>query len=101
MSSARQGFKWWEVDVTYYVLCGLEKLVIVIELRPALAQVLNGNSGISAKTKDRIRHALAPRFCPDGRVYRLQKRRPKLNSGQPTDDCARTPPTQTSVSHKL
>jgi stearoyl-CoA desaturase (delta-9 desaturase) len=33
MSSARQGFLWWEVDLTYYVLRFLERLRIVWGLR--------------------------------------------------------------------
>jgi stearoyl-CoA desaturase (delta-9 desaturase) len=33
MSSANQGFRWWQVDVTYYVLRGLERLGLVWELR--------------------------------------------------------------------
>ena len=32
--SARQGFRWWQVDVTYYVLCGLRALGIVRDIRP-------------------------------------------------------------------
>ena len=31
--SARQGFFWWEIDLTYYVLLGLEKLGIVWALQ--------------------------------------------------------------------
>ena len=33
MSCARQGFFWWEVDVTYYVLRALRGLGLVWELR--------------------------------------------------------------------
>ncbi len=33
MSSARQGFAWWEIDVTYYVLRGLARLGVVWDLR--------------------------------------------------------------------
>lgn len=35
MNSARQGFRWWEIDLTFYVLKGLAILGIVRELRPA------------------------------------------------------------------
>jgi len=33
MSSARQGIRWWEVDLTYYLLCGLSWLGIARDLR--------------------------------------------------------------------
>ncbi len=32
-SSERQGFFWWEIDVTHYVLKGLERLGLVWDLR--------------------------------------------------------------------
>jgi stearoyl-CoA desaturase (delta-9 desaturase) len=32
-SSARQGFRWWEIDVTYYVLWVLARLGIIWDLR--------------------------------------------------------------------
>jgi stearoyl-CoA desaturase (delta-9 desaturase) len=34
MSSVRQGIRWWEVDLTYYVLCVLSWLGIARDLRP-------------------------------------------------------------------
>jgi stearoyl-CoA desaturase (Delta-9 desaturase) len=39
-SSARQGFYWWEIDVTYYILCLLARVGIVRELRepPRISQ---------------------------------------------------------------
>jgi len=39
MSSARQGFYWWEVDVTYYVLKALSWVGIVWDLRPPLPRL--------------------------------------------------------------
>lgn len=33
MSSARQGFFWWEVDITYYVLRAFQRIGLVWELR--------------------------------------------------------------------
>jgi stearoyl-CoA desaturase (delta-9 desaturase) len=39
-ASARQGFLWWEVDLTYYVLRGLAALGLVWDLREPPAAVL-------------------------------------------------------------
>lgn len=33
MNSTRQGFMWWEVDITYYLLKGMEKLGLVWDLK--------------------------------------------------------------------
>jgi stearoyl-CoA desaturase (delta-9 desaturase) len=32
-ASARQGFVWWQIDVSYYVLCLLERLGIIWDIR--------------------------------------------------------------------
>ncbi len=39
-NSARQGFFWWEVDVTYYILFLLERLGIIRDLRPVPERML-------------------------------------------------------------
>ncbi len=41
--SARQGFFWWEIDVTYYLLVVMSWLGIVRDLRTVPEQVLNKN----------------------------------------------------------
>jgi len=42
-SSANQGFRWWEVDITYYVLRGLAALGLVWDLRRPPAEVLTAS----------------------------------------------------------
>jgi len=39
--SARQGFRWWEIDITYYGLCVLSWVGIIRQLRPVPENVLN------------------------------------------------------------
>lgn len=39
-ASARQGFYWWEIDLTYYLLLGLRQLGIVTDLKPVPSKVL-------------------------------------------------------------
>ncbi|MEW4486930.1 acyl-CoA desaturase [Thalassoglobus sp. JC818] len=38
--SARQGFYWWEIDITYLILKCLEKLGLVWKLKPVPAEIL-------------------------------------------------------------
>ncbi|HEX5269281.1 MAG TPA: acyl-CoA desaturase, partial [Gemmataceae bacterium] len=33
MSSANQGFRWWEIDVSYYIICGLAVFGVVWDVR--------------------------------------------------------------------
>jgi stearoyl-CoA desaturase (delta-9 desaturase) len=39
-ASARQGFYWWEIDISYYVLKVLSWLGIVYDLRPVPNKIL-------------------------------------------------------------
>jgi stearoyl-CoA desaturase (delta-9 desaturase) len=57
MSSARQGFRWWEIDVTYYVLRALARLGVVWDLR--------------APSAARLRESLAPRRRASSPARRL------------------------------
>ena len=49
--SARQGFFWWEIDLTYYVLLGLEKLGIVWDLQAPPKKMLQPEAMIGAKAE--------------------------------------------------
>ncbi|GGY48602.1 delta 9 acyl-lipid fatty acid desaturase [Bacterioplanes sanyensis] len=48
--SARQGFYWWEVDITYYVLKVMSWLGIVYDLNPVPAKVLAEGRGQAPTT---------------------------------------------------
>ena len=41
--TARQGFYWWEIDITYYLLVLLARLGIVRDLRPLPDRIKNSN----------------------------------------------------------
>ena len=43
-SSARLGFRWWEFDPTYYLICGLEKLGIVWDVKRPPSHVVEAPS---------------------------------------------------------
>ena len=43
-SSARQGFLWWQIDVTYYVLLLLRNVGLVWDLRPVPQSVLSATN---------------------------------------------------------
>jgi len=45
--SARQGFFWWEIDITYYILLGLEKLGIVWDLQAPPKRLLQPEAMIA------------------------------------------------------
>jgi stearoyl-CoA desaturase (Delta-9 desaturase) len=64
-SSARQGFRWWEMDVTYYVLVVLRWLGIVWDLKAPPEQVLRNERRLGARALRRTAEQLAGRFNPE------------------------------------
>ena len=40
-SATRQGFRWWEIDMTYYILLGFQWFGLIWDIRPVPASVLN------------------------------------------------------------
>ncbi|MHC4476648.1 MAG: acyl-CoA desaturase [Planctomycetota bacterium] len=56
---ARQGFYWWEIDVTYYVLVLMSWLGIIWDIRPIFKNVRNSNliSTETSKTLGKTRNS--------------------------------------------
>ena len=59
--SARQGFRWWELDVTYYILKGLEALRLVYDMGKPPADVVENTRALGRATVERIARQLAAR----------------------------------------
>ena len=49
MHSARQGFYWWEIDLTYYVLKIMSWLGLIHDLKPVPARVLEEGRKIDSE----------------------------------------------------
>jgi stearoyl-CoA desaturase (delta-9 desaturase) len=64
-SSARQGFRWWEMDATYYVLVFLSWLGIVWDLKAPSEQVLRNEQRLGSRVVRRTAEQLAGRFNPE------------------------------------
>ena len=61
-SSVRQGFRWWEIDVTYCLLKGLSFLGIVWDLKAPPEQVLRNEQPLGSRVINRAARELAGRF---------------------------------------
>ena len=48
--TVRQGFYWWEIDITYYLLVLMSWLGIIRELRPVPAHIINSGRAAVRKT---------------------------------------------------
>ena len=64
-SSARQGFRWWEIDATWYLLRLLARLGLVSDLKAPPESVLRNEQRLGAKTLQRAAEQLAARFDPE------------------------------------
>jgi stearoyl-CoA desaturase (Delta-9 desaturase) len=60
--AARQGFRWWELDPTYYVLSGLEKLGLVWDLKLPPPAVLANRHLLPPRVIERSAERLAAAF---------------------------------------
>jgi stearoyl-CoA desaturase (Delta-9 desaturase) len=61
-SSVRQGFKWWEIDLTYYTLTLLSWLGIVWNLKTPPEAVLRNVHRLGSRAINRAAQQLAARF---------------------------------------
>ena len=64
-SSVRQGFRWWEIDVTFYVLKALSLVGIVWDLRSPPAEVLRNEQRLGSRVVNRAAEQLVARFNPE------------------------------------
>lgn len=74
MSSVRQGFFWWEVDITYYLLKMLSWVGLVWDLKEPPAHVRAGERKISAEVIDRVAKQLADTFSAEHITSSVQAR---------------------------
>jgi stearoyl-CoA desaturase (Delta-9 desaturase) len=64
-SSVRQGFKWWEIDPTFYILRGLSWVGLVSELKTPPRAVLRNEHRLGSRVIARAAAQLAASFNPD------------------------------------
>jgi len=61
-SSVRQGFRWWEVDATYYILKALSWFGIVWDLKSPPSQVLTNEQRLGSRIVQRAAAQLVEQF---------------------------------------
>jgi stearoyl-CoA desaturase (delta-9 desaturase) len=64
-SSVRQGFRWWEIDASWYVLKLLSVFGIVYDLKTPPERVLRNEHQLGTRTIQRTAEQLANRFNPE------------------------------------
>ncbi|MBR1245991.1 fatty acid desaturase [Bradyrhizobium sp. AUGA SZCCT0169] len=64
-SSARQGFRWWEIDVTFYMLKALSFVRVVRDLKTPPAEVLRNEQRLGSRVINRAADELVAWFNPE------------------------------------
>jgi stearoyl-CoA desaturase (delta-9 desaturase) len=64
-SSVRQGFRWWEIDCTYYILTLLSRVGLIWDLKHPPAAVLKNEHRLGSRVIDRAARNLAESFNAD------------------------------------
>ncbi|HSH46720.1 MAG TPA: fatty acid desaturase [Longimicrobiales bacterium] len=71
-SSTRQGFRWYEFDVTYYTLKVLSWFRIVWDLRSPPEEIVNNERRLGRKVVEQVAHQLAESFPVDRMAAQVQ-----------------------------
>ncbi|MFZ1893689.1 MAG: fatty acid desaturase [Rhodoplanes sp.] len=64
-SSMRQGFRWWEIDCTYYLLVMLSRLGLIWDFKRPPTTVLKNEHRLGSRVIDRAARKLAASFNAD------------------------------------
>jgi stearoyl-CoA desaturase (delta-9 desaturase) len=72
-SSTRQGFKWWEVDLTYYILKALSWTGVVWDLRAPPEAILRGERPVGRKVLEKVAGELAGSIHIEPYVARVRE----------------------------
>jgi stearoyl-CoA desaturase (delta-9 desaturase) len=83
-SSVRQGFRWWEIDTTYYILRALSWLGLVWNLKTPPGHVLRNEHRLGVRIIHRAAEQLAARFNPERVAFSIASalQGPELSSLQ-------------------
>jgi len=82
-SSARQGFRWWEFDPTYYILKMLSWTGVVWGIREPPAAIVRGEAPVGRKALEKVADSVVDSFDPDRIVAYI---RPSFAQYTPLDD---------------
>ncbi len=72
-SSTRQGFKWWEIDITYYILKMMSWVGLVWDLREPPAAIVRGESPVGRKVVEKVAQDLASSISVEAIVARVKE----------------------------
>jgi len=97
-SSTRQGFKWWEIDITYYILKGLSWTGVVWDLRAPPQAILKGEGPVGRKVLEKVAGELAGSFNVEVLAARVREAWAESHKLEDLTDLARRARDQVEAS---
>ena len=73
-SSTRQGFRWWEIDITYYIIKVMSWVGLVWDLRAPPEAIVRGEKPVGRKVLEKVAADLADSINLEPLVARVQER---------------------------
>ncbi|MGD8321396.1 MAG: fatty acid desaturase [Gemmatimonadota bacterium] len=71
-SSTRQGFRWWEIDITYYLLKMMSWVRLVWDLREPPEAIVRGEKPVGRKVVEKVAQDLASAVSVEAIVGRVK-----------------------------
>ena len=93
-SSARQGFRWWEVDFSYYVLKMMSWTGLVWDLRAPPEAIVRGERPVARKVLEKVAGELADSFSVEGYAVRVREAWAESHTFEDLAERARRAPGQ-------
>ena len=72
-SSTRQGFRWWEIDISYYALKVMSWFRLVWDLRAPPESIVRGERPVGRKVLEKVAGELAGSFSVEGIAARVRE----------------------------
>ncbi|MGD2045173.1 MAG: fatty acid desaturase [Gemmatimonadota bacterium] len=88
-SSTRQGFKWYEIDITYYILKALSWTGLVYDLREPPEAILKGERPVGRKVLEKVAGELAGSFSVERYAARVREAWAESHKVEDLTDLAR------------
>jgi len=93
-SSTRQGFRWWEIDISYYVLKVMSWFRLVWDLRAPPEEIVRGERPVGRKVVERVANELAEAFNIEGISWAVREAWCEAHPIEDLSDCVRRTRTQ-------
>tara|TARA_B100000519_G_C14031161_1_gene338114 strand:- start:60 stop:704 length:645 start_codon:yes stop_codon:yes gene_type:complete len=88
-SSTRQGFRWWEIDISYYVLKVMSWFRLVWDLRAPPEEIVRGERPVGRKVVERVANELAQAFNIEGIAWAVREAWYEAHPIEDLSDCIR------------